>query len=260
MTRNAIPYEVGTVGICPHCGKDTKFVRIDRATFGYDIGVADYIATRIMRPETPWISGISILTETQFLYLDGSKCFLCSKPVLFMRTQPWEGDDSGWEVRLWPLGEERTVSEHVPASICETYKRAGRLVGIDSTAAAAFARTCLEKVLDQQGIPKSHTTKKGKALPLSLDRRLEEFAKKPGLTLPGDLSKDLQLVRQMGNFIHLNESMATGQIVEVANEEAIFVLDILGELFDVLYTAPARRAGNREQVIRKIQEVWKHPG
>lgn len=251
-------YEPGSVGICPHCGRETKFVPVDGGTLVYDHrqNISRY---------SVWHEGFAVGTASDFLFIDGSKCFICDKMVIGARTRPLKGHDKEWDFRIWPRGSERPVSERVPNPVAEVFKRASRLVGVDDTAAGAFARTCLEKVLSQQGVPVNRAVKKGtKVLSLSLDVRLQVFTGALDLggdytppDLPADVKSDVQAIRQIGNFIHLNESIATGEVVDLSGEDANFALDLLEELFDVLYVAPAQRAEKRARFDDKLQQIGK---
>lgn len=260
-------YESGSVGKCPHCGRETKFVGIDGITLGYDLEV--YVDRRStdhvpMSHQQPWTSGLTVGTPKDFLFLNGSKCFICDKMVIGARSRPLGPDDAEWDLRIWPRGGERPVSDLVPETISAVFKRASRLLGVDDTASAAFARTCLEKVLDEHNIPRDRTTRKGKTLQRSLEERLRMFTGVLELPdgvntpdLPNDVSDDIDTIRQMGNFIHLNESIATGDVVDLSPEDAAFALDLLEELFDTLYVAPAQRAARRATFDAKLASIGK---
>ena len=63
----------------------------------------------------------------------------------------------------------------------------------------------------------------------------------------------------MGNFIHLNQSYGTGEIVEISSEEATWALDILGSLFHELYERPVQEEARRQRFTEKQIEIGKMP-
>jgi hypothetical protein len=116
------------------------------------------------------------------------------------------------------------------------------LFGIDAVASAAFSRTCLEKILDDRSIP-------GYPEARDLKDRIRLFLEEPGLT-PATAS-NVDTLREMGNFVHLNESVATGEIVEISSDEALWALDILGSLFEELYAIPKRETARRDEFKKR---------
>ena len=63
---------------------------------------------------------------------------------------------------------------------------------------------------------------------------------KRGVFTP-NVAENLGIVREIGNFIHLNESLGTGTIVEISTKEAKWVLDILERLFLETYVSDHER-------------------
>ncbi len=236
-------YQAGQISRCPHCGDRTRFLQIERqGNFNRDF------------------DGLHLVTQSEELWLRASQCTLCSRMVVWYEVTDRKSKQIT-KSRAWPIGAERPVLALVREKreqIVDTYKRASRLLGYDNTASAAFARTCLEKVLDEQGIPKKRETKKGKQLDLTLHERIKAFQEAKNLT--PDLNENLDMLREMGNFIHLNESFATGQIVEVEEAEAEWALDILRDLFDELYTKPAMQDERRKMFTQKLNDVGKQLG
>jgi len=91
----------------------------------------------------------------------------------------------------------------------------------------------LEKLLDDQKV------KKGPNLATRITTFLESHK------LPGELHLNLDKLREMGNFIHLNESFVTGDVLEISPEEAGWALDILADLFEELYVRPKEQQERR---------------
>ena len=52
----------------------------------------------------------------------------------------------------------------------------------------------------------------------NLEAQIESFLAVS--TLSPELATDVDILRQMGNFVHLNESFFTGEIVDISGQEA----------------------------------------
>jgi hypothetical protein len=55
------------------------------------------------------------------------------------------------------------------------------------------------------------------------------------------------------------KSTSTGQIVDVEEGEAEWLLDVLEELFEFYYVAPARAAARRDVLNQKLKDLGKPP-
>lgn len=67
-------------------------------------------------------------------------------------------------------------------------------------------------------------------------------------------------LREMGNFIHLNESFVSGDVLEISSEEAGWALDILADLFEELYVRPSEQQGRRQAFEAKQIETRRNIG
>jgi hypothetical protein len=184
-----------------------------------------------------------------------TQCFLCKQLVSWIRHIE---DGEREEFRIWPLGATRPIPDGVPEPIAALYQRACRQIGFDDTSAAAWARTTLEKLLDARGIPKAEQTKTGRDRPISLYDRIQTFLDRTELTTR--LRANVDSIRKAGNFIHMNENVATGDVVEIATDEAIWVLDILEGLFRELYELDRRQAEIEQRFAEKVASTEALPG
>jgi len=76
--------------------------------------------------------------------------------------------------------------------------------------------------------------------------------------LPSYLSKDLDAVRNIGNFgAHPIKSKATGEIIEVEPGEAEWNLNILEQLFDFYFVQPEISRKKRESLNKKLEDAGK---
>ena len=79
-------------------------------------------------------------------------------------------------------------------------------------------------------------------------------------TLPSDLAANVDAVRHVGNFAaHPMKSQHTGDIVDVEEGEAEWLLDVLEGLFDFYYVAPAQAASKRAALNAKLASLGKPP-
>ena len=161
------------------------------------------------------------------------KCTACSKIIIF-----WGGK------MVCPLGSSRPpCPEEVPEQIANDYKEACLVEPLSKKAAAALARRCLQHILYDQGFKKR-------------DLNDEIDAVMP--TLPSHLSEAIDAIRRIGNFAtHPIKYKNTGEIVEVEDGEAEWVLDVIKELFDHFYVAPLRLKAMRETLNKKLEDSGK---
>lgn len=224
-------YEPGKTGICPQCGRETRFVNCLTPAF---------ILVEGSQPQQ--FAMTRIFTSQQSIAVRASQCFLCEKIIAWV-----DGNETPF--RFWPVGAERPVPEEVPPSIAAIYVRASRQHDYDNVASAAFARTCLEKLLDDVGVPSYPKLR-------NLKDRIQCFLDSDEFPdLSTELTKNVEVLRDMGNFIHLNESYATGEIVEIASEEALWALDILDGLFREIYVVPQEEQARRLSFEKKLDET-----
>lgn len=237
MAQEITRYRVGSRDNCPRCGRYTKFIPVltQQPVQGWSPLPHD------------WSFIFACDSEAEKLTLFPSQCTLCQALILCVRftKQRVSPDD---EHMVWPPHSERPVPEEVTEdvtaeAIASTYKRASRLLHVDAVASAAFARTCLEKILDHENVP----------LKRNLEERIEAFL--ASHSLPSAFADNIRRIRTMGNFIHLNESWATGNIVEISQEEAEFALNIMVSLFDELWVQPKRYAEIAKGFDGKVKEI-----
>ena len=78
--------------------------------------------------------------------------------------------------------------------------------------------------------------------------------------LPSEIAANVDAIRHIGNFAaHPMKSKASGEIVEVEEGEAEWLLDVLEELFDFYYVGPAQAAARRDALNKKLASLGKPP-
>jgi hypothetical protein len=113
-------------------------------------------------------------------------------------------------------------------------------------ASAALSRRCLQFVLVHKGGVKSK----------DLAGQIEEVL----AALPSALAENVDASRQVGNFAaHPLKSKSSGEIVDVEDGEAEWLLDVLEELFEHYYVTPAQAAARRAALNQKLSSLGKPP-
>lgn len=113
-------------------------------------------------------------------------------------------------------------------------------------ASAALSRRCLQAVLRE----------KAGVQPSDLSREID--AAMPGL--PAYLADAIDAVRNVGNFAaHPIKSRSTGEVVDVEEGEAEWLLDVLEGLFSFFFVEPAALKEKRDTLNAKLHDVGKPP-
>jgi hypothetical protein len=151
------------------------------------------------------------------------------------------------EVPMFPARPRpRSVPEGTPKDVAQDFSEAALVLADSPKASAALSRRILQHVLREEG------GFKGRDLNAEI-----EAAIKSG-TLPPALADDLDAVRHVGNFsAHPIKSTHTGEVVPVEPGEAEWVLDVVDDLLQHYFTAPALRAARRASLNAKLQEAGK---
>jgi hypothetical protein len=78
--------------------------------------------------------------------------------------------------------------------------------------------------------------------------------------LPIGLADDLHSIRHVGNFAaHPIKDSETEAIADVEEGEAAWLLELLEELLDFFFVAPAKREARREALNTKLTAAGKPP-
>jgi hypothetical protein len=224
----------GETGKCPHCSTSVRFEATTLKSQAGSYGTTDPVVFA-----TP--SGHSLLLFT-------SGCPACGKPILLLGG---EGDGAGQLTAknelLWPDSGIRPVPQEVSAEAPELaadFLEATTVIAKSKKASAALSRRCLQFIL----------TRKGGATKRDLADQIDEVLHR----LPSELAHNVDAIRQIGNFAaHPMKSTTSGSIVDVEDGEAEWLLDVLEELFDYYYVAPAKAAARRTALNTKLKEMGK---
>lgn len=150
------------------------------------------------------------------------------------------------EYIIFPILSKRDLPEEVPDQYRSEYEEASNAVEYSSKASAALSRRLLQKVLREElGIRKK-----------DLSQEIDEFISKSGA--PAYLTGALDAVRTVGNFAsHPMKYLHTGEIVDVEDGEAEWILEVLESLFDFVFVQPARLQQRKNALNEKLRQLGK---
>lgn len=223
-------------GTCPHCGVSVRFERIAVEIHGHA-----YTASDTIRLVTP--AGYA-------LEMTCAACPACGRPLV-LGGKVWGGNkiEQRIDSLLWPDTAARPVPKQVEdeaPSLAADFREAVSVFPKSKKASAALSRRCLQYILREKAGTKSD----------NLSKQIEQVLP----DLPPHLASTIDAIPQVGNFAaHPIKADSTGQIVDVEEGEAEWLLDVLDALFDHYYVAPAKAAAKRDALNKKLQDLGKSP-
>ncbi|MQA91451.1 MAG: DUF4145 domain-containing protein [Gemmatimonas sp.] len=230
-------YNSGRTGKCPHCSTAVRF----EAT---EISARGGAHRRPLNPiylDTPSRRGLEFQT---------SGCPACGLPIVrVVATSDPQDVATRVDVLLWPVAANRPVPpevEEADPDLSEDFREAVGVFPVSKKASAALARRCLQRILTTRG------GATGGDLASQIKSVIED--------LPYELGLNVDAIRHVENFAaHPIKSRASGEITPVEDGEAEWLLNVLEELFEHYYVAPAQAASRREALNQKLEELGKPP-
>lgn len=223
---------------CPHCSVSAHF------TWSTATSVT-------IVEEKPGVEGEHEYRGIELAY---ATCPVCWKLLVSLRYGESPGGDGAplpyveSEERLYPLGSARPLSPEVPEPYRSAFLEACTVEGVSPKASAALSRRLLQQVLRDELDLKS----------TNLATQVQEFLARPGI--PSNLSGAVDAIRSIGNLAaHPNKATRTGEIVDVEPGEAMWLLDVLEDLFDFVFTQPARSNARKKELDAKLASLGKPP-
>lgn len=224
----------GSSGICPHCGTGVRF----------ELGlIKDCPPSNASRIQVRVPSGA-------WLMLEMAGCPICGHVVLDIETVGLpDGGRGAGPGMIYPRGKGRPlpvefVRNHGP--LAAEFSEAVAVLSSSRKASAALSRRCLQLILATAGGAKKR----------DLADQIDEVLP----ALPVQIAQNVDAIRQVGNFAaHPLKSTNTGAIVDVEEGEAEWLLDVLEELIDFYYVAPAKAAERRDALNQKLAAIGKPP-
>lgn len=151
-----------------------------------------------------------------------------------------------WDI-IHPRASGRVpLPPDVPQPYASDYKEACLVLGDSPKASAALSRRCLQHVLRE----------KAKVKHGNLSAEIDEAM----TTLPSHLGEAIDAVRIVGNFAaHPMKNTNTGEVLDVEEGEAEWLLDVLEGLFDFYFVQPEVLARKKVELNQKLQDAGKPP-
>lgn len=169
-------------------------------------------------------------------------CPACHKLIIFLRL-PGEPRP----LMIYPDTVARaSLPDVVPERIAQDFREACEVQSISQKASAALSRRLLQGLLREYGKVKG--------------RNLEAEIEAAMPNLPHHIANALDAVRHVGNFAtHPLKSGSTGEVVEVEEGEAEWLLDTVEALIGLYIDQPAALAQKREALDAKLDDMGKPP-
>lgn len=186
----------------------------------------------------------------QFNYLT-IVCSNCFGAHIYLGSSHTDGTNATRRLVYPRVGGFQPAPSEVPELIAADYGEANEVLSISSKASAALSRRCLQAILSAQGYL-------GRNLMHQIEAVLAESDASKALPTP--LRENIDAIRNFGNFsAHPITDQTTLQVVEVEEGEAEWCLQLLLDLFDHFYVAPARAAARRAALAEKLTAAGKPP-
>jgi len=225
--------KAGETGVCPHCRTGVRFESGKLASTGK---TESQIVVHV--PSGAWLN------------MQVAGCPVCGNPILSVAYlgSPTGGQRGGPGV-VYPTGASRPLPPEVVAAVpglALDFSEAVAVLPESPKASAALSRRCLQFILTNAARVKKR----------DLADQIDEILS----VLPQQLAENVDAIRHIGNFAaHPIKSTNTGEIVEVEDGEAEWLLDVIEELCEFYYVAPARAAAKRAALNQKLGELGKPP-
>lgn len=150
------------------------------------------------------------------------------------------------EFVAYPETSSRSVPKEVPPAFKSDFLEACSALEFSAKASAALSRRLLQKVLREAlNIRKR-----------DLSKEIDEFIEKSNA--PAYLTGAIDAIRNIGNFAsHPLKYTNTGEIVDVEEGEADWLIEVLESLFDFVFVQPAKLEQRRNELNKKLRDLGK---
>lgn len=226
--------------ICPHCGVGIRFE---------ESGSIDFVNENLSQGRNSVGAQIT-----------GGFCSECNGLILFKKNGIFNGFSRGdyepmewWlqetheELLLYPKNKFNIVlPSEIPLNYVQDFMETYHVCSISAKASAAISRRILQQILvNEYGIERRN-----------LSQQIDDFIVLPGI--PSYLADSIDAVRQIGNFAaHPVKSLNSGEVVEVEEGEAEWILEVLQSLFDFVFVQPSKQRARIDKLNQKLHELGK---
>lgn len=167
----------------------------------------------------------------------------------FVLKNEWEGLEPQTSEVIWPRNVQRVLDPAVDNNeIRKDYEEAAAVLSISPQASAALSRRILQQVLRELGGFEQR----------NLNAQIEAFRKADDS--PARLGASLHALRTIGNWAaHPTKGKQADAIHRVEPGEAEWVLDLLDEVFDHYFVAPAKERARRDALNERLASLGREP-
>lgn len=215
---------------CPHCGVVATTVPVSVATNASSLTDGSPIAFRYLR------SGASVLANV-------SACPACGEIIIWL-THLKNNNQYGRTELAWPKGINRPIAAEVKndsPDLARDFEEAVAVLSVSPKASAALSRRCLQALI----------VRKANAVGRTLYAQIEDVINRGGL--PSHLVESLHIIREIGNAAaHPIHSGNTGEIVDIEESEAEWMLEAIEQLFDFYIVVPAKANARTAELKKKF--------
>ena len=182
-------------------------------------------------------------------------CPSCANAVVLLEihlAKSFGGDGPHESYVVFPKNpQSQPAPAEVPEKIRQDYQEACAVLPISPKASAALSRRILQTVLRENGYNNNNLSRQIR------DVIENEDAKN---SLPLTLRETVDAVRNFGNFsAHPITDQTTLQVIDVEPEEAEWCIEIVDQLFDHYYVAPAKARQKKAELDAKLKAAGKPP-
>lgn len=172
-------------------------------------------------------------------------CPACKNGIAYMVGDSLLPRKKGACYLIYPRGTARVpLSPDVPEEFASDYREACLVFSDSPKASAALSRRCLQHILREKANSKKR----------DLADQIDEVMP----SLPSHLQGMIDSIRVIGNFAaHPMKSTNTGEVLDVEQGEAEWLLDTLEALFDFYFVQPAEIIRKRTAINQKLAEAGK---
>lgn len=218
---------------CPYCHTGVKLEIKEQFAFSNDDYTNTGLGKEFIHGLCPECNGLVVLLH------DGKYRWVDEKGEVYEVQN---------EVIIYPKSTFHITDTEIPQEYRDAFNEAYSVLFHSPKASAALSRRLLQLILrDKYSIHKR-----------DLSKEIDEFLSLPNLPL--ELSGAVDAIRNVGNFAaHPLKYTNTGEIVEVENGEADWLLDVLEQLLDYAFVQPSKLRAKRDELNRKLAALGKDP-
>ena len=157
-------------------------------------------------------------------------------------------DEYEFHELIYPMNSSKRLGSEIPILIRNEFNEAKNILNASPKASAALSRRLLQKILhDQFSIKKRN-----------LSKEIDGFINLSDV--PSHLADAVDAIRNIGNFAaHPSKDTNTGEIVDVEEGEAEWLLEVLEALFDFAFVQPKRLEKRKKELNEKLKSIGKPP-